>query len=371
MSSWVNKASKAVLAAAMGGMLAFSSTALAQKAQPQKAAAKEAVSFPGIGRPATDLEVAKWNIDVRPDFEGLPPGSGSAEKGMDVWETKCAHCHGIFGESNEFFTPLIGGTTKEDIEKGRVANLQRTDYPGRTAIMKVPTVSTLWDYINRAMPWTEPKSLTTEEVYSVLAYLLSMADIVPDDFVLSDKNIAEVQERMPNRNGMSTAHAMWPGKEFGGTKADVANTLCMKDCSPTGMAVSSTLPDHALNAHGNLEEQNRLVGPQRGLNTAPEGEKKPEASKEEAKPAAGALADDAAITGMLSKYACTACHSVDKKLVGPAYKDVAQKYQGQAEYLAGKIKSGGTGVWGPIPMPAQTLPDADAQQIANWLAGVQ
>ena len=65
--------------------------------------AAQANTFPGIGRAATPSEVAKWDIDVRPDFKGLPAGSGSVAKGQDVWEAKCAHCHGVFGESNEMF----------------------------------------------------------------------------------------------------------------------------------------------------------------------------------------------------------------------------------------------------------------------------
>mgnify|MGYP000403784813 FL=1 len=181
-------------------------------------ASAQSNKFPGVGREATAKEVAKWDIDVRPDFKGLPAGSGSVAKGQDVWEAKCAHCHGVFGESNEVFSPIVGGTTAEDIKTGRVANLQRADYPGRTTLMKVPTVSTLWDYVNRAMPWTNPKTLTTEEVYAVTAFMLNLGNIVPDNFVLSDKNIAEVQARMPNRNGMTAAHAMWPGNEFGGVK---------------------------------------------------------------------------------------------------------------------------------------------------------
>ena len=60
-----------------------------------------AEKFPNIGRTATDKEVAAWDIDVRPDFKGLPAGSGTVEKGMQVWESKCASCHGTFGESNE------------------------------------------------------------------------------------------------------------------------------------------------------------------------------------------------------------------------------------------------------------------------------
>ncbi len=337
------------------------------------AAAAQNAKYPGVGREATPKEVAKWDIDVRPDFKGLPPGSGSVAKGQDVWEGKCAHCHGIFGESNEVFSPLIGGTTAEDIKTGRVANLSRSDYPGRTTIMKVATVSTLWDYINRAMPWTAPKTLSTEEVYAVTAFLLSLANVVPDDFVLSDKNIAQVQQRMPNRNGMTTAHAMWPGKEFGGlSRPDTANKICMKDCGPEPRLASS-LPDFARNAHGNLQEQNRLVGPQRGADTTrPEAKGTPTAAPAAAPVAATkadpAAADSKAVVALLNKYACTACHGLDKKVVGPGFNEIAKKQAGKADYLAGKIKAGGVGVWGQIPMPAQALPEADAKRIANWIA---
>jgi cytochrome c551/c552 len=328
--------------------------------------------YPGLGRTATPKEVAKWDIDVRPDFKGLPPGSGTVAKGQDVWEAKCAHCHGIFGESNEVFSALIGGTTADDIKTGHVANLSRTDFPGRTTIMKVATVSTLWDYINRAMPWTSPKTLTTEEVYSVTAFLLSLANVVPDDFTLSDKNIAEVQKRMPNRNGMTTAHAMWPGKEFNGTaKPDTSNTNCMKDCAPEPK-LASLLPDFARNAHGNLSEQNRLVGQQKGADTSrPEGKGATGAAAPAAAPAApkaDANNEAKAAIALLNKYSCTACHGVDKKVVGPGFNEIAKKHAGKADYLAGKIKSGGAGVWGPVPMPPQSLPEADAKAIAAWIA---
>ena len=330
--------------------------------------------YPGLGRVATPKEVAKWDIDVRPDFKGLPPGSGSVAKGQDVWEAKCAHCHGIFGESNEVFSALIGGTTAEDIKTGHVANLSRTDFPGRTTIMKVATVSTLWDYINRAMPWTNPKTLTTEEVYSVTAFLLSLANVVPDDFVLSDKNIAEVQKRMPNRNGMTTAHAMWPGKEFNGaSKPDTNNVICMKDCAPEPKH-ASLLPDFARNAHGNLAEQNRLVGQQKGADTTrPEGKSMsvPGAAAPAAAPAAPkaeANSEAKAAIALLNKHSCTACHGVDKKVVGPGFNEIAKKHAGKTDYLTGKIKSGGSGVWGPVPMPPQSLPEADAKAIAAWIA---
>ena len=213
-------------------------------------AAKPALT--GIGRAATPAEIKAWDIDVRPDFVGLPAGSGSVAKGQDVWEAKCASCHGVFGESTEVFTPIVGGTTKKDIETGRVANLSRLDFPQRTTMMKVATVSTLWDYINRAMPWNNPKTLAVDEVYSVVAYILNLAEVVPENFVLSDKNIAEVQKRMPNRNGMTTNHGLWDLKG----QPDVKNTLCMSNC-PVDLKIASSLPVSARDAHGNLMEQHR------------------------------------------------------------------------------------------------------------------
>jgi cytochrome c len=324
--------------------------------------------FPGIGRAATPAEVKAWDIDVRPDFQGLPKGSGSVAKGMEVWEGKCASCHGVFGESNEVFSPLVGGTTAEDIKTGRVANLKRSDYPGRTTLMKVPYVSTLWDYINRAMPWNAPKTLSTEEVYAVTAYLLNLGQVVPDDFVLSDRNIAEVQKRMPNRNGMTTKHAMWPGKELAGaSKPDVNAVACMTNCA-VDAKVTSMLPDHARSAHGNLAEQNRLVGPQRGADTA----RPPGAAG--VRPQAVAQAAAPTLTSkmpldVLQKNTCTACHAPNSKLVGPSWSDVAKKHAGKAEYLASKIRQGGSGVWGSIPMPPQAISAEEAGRVAEWLAG--
>ena len=220
------------------------------------------VAFEGVGRKATPDEIKAWDIDVRPDFKGLPKGSGSVAKGMEVWEAKCASCHGVFGESTDVFTPIAGGTSKEDMKTGRVANLARQDFPQRTTMMKVATVSTLWDYINRAMPWTNPKTLTVEEVYATVAYILNLAEVVSEDFVLSDKNIAEVQAKMPNRNGMTTSHGLWDLKG----KPDVQNVACMKDCKPE-VKVTSFLPGSAVDSHGNLIEQNRPIGPARGLDT--------------------------------------------------------------------------------------------------------
>lgn len=329
--------------------------------------------FPNIGRPATEKEIAAWDIDVRPDFKGLPKGSGTVAKGMEVWEGKCASCHGTFGESNEVFTPIIGGTTPEDIKTGRVASLTNGRQPQKTTIMKVPTVSTLFDYINRAMPWTAPKSLTTEEVYSVLAYILNMAEIVPSDFTLSNENIAEVQNRMPNRNGMTTKHGMW---EVDG-KPDVKSVACMKNC-PVDEKVHSTLPEVSRNAHGNVAEQNRTFGPIRGADTTKPAPTGPlAAAKAVAKTnAAPAAAAEHAGLAKAKQNACVACHGVANKIVGPGFNEIAAKYKGGAgaeAALIGKIKAGGSGVWGSVPMPPQAhVKDEDIKAIVSWiLAGAK
>ena len=328
-----------------------------------------------VGRTATPAEIRAWDIDVRADFKGLPAGSGSVEKGQEVWEAKCASCHGTFGESTEVFTPIVGGTTKDDIRTGRVANLTRRDYPQRTTMMKVSQVSTLWDYINRAMPWNAPKSLKTDEVYAVLAFILNLADVVPEDFVLSNENIATVQQRLPNRNGAQVYVAMW---DVSG-KPDVQGSDCMKNCG-TDMEVRSQLPDYARDSHGNLAEQNRVVGPFRGVDTTnPPGAETAKlaiaaTTKADAQRGQAANASAGKSGVQIAKDAnCLACHGLDRKIVGPSFKEVAAKYRGDAkapEALAAKIRNGGQGVWGAIPMPPnQQLSAGDLNSVVDWILG--
>ena len=315
-----------------------------------------------IGRAATPKEITAWDIAVRPDFKGLPPGTGSVRQGEKVFETKCASCHGSFGESNKVFTPLAGGTTADDIKSGHVAALTNGTQPQVTTLMKVATVSTLWDYIHRAMPWTAPKSLTNDEVYSVVAYILNLGDIVPSDFTLTEKNIAEVQKRMPNRNGMTRDHGL---ADVQG-KPDVKNIACMKNCA-TEVKIGSLFPESALNSHGNLADQNRTFGEVRGLKTGVSG------SPNGASPVGAATPPSAASAGLalIKQYNCIACHGVNNKIVGPAFTDVGAKYKGDAgaeARLMAKIKNGGSGVWGAIPMPAQTqVKDEDLKTIVKWV----
>lgn len=309
--------------------------------------------YPGIGRAATPEEIKAWDIDVRADFKGLPPGSGSVSAGEQVWEAKCASCHGAFGESNQVFPTLIGGVTPEDIKTGRVAALARSGEQ-RSTVMKLSRISTLWDYINRAMPWNAPKTLSAGEVYALTAYILNQGNIVPDSFVLSDRNMAEVQARLPNRNGMTRNHGLWETRG----KPDVKAAACMNNCGAEPR-ITSQLPEHARGSHGGLAEQNRLFGPVRGVSLAVPA----------AAPAAAARPADPA-RALAEKSGCLACHAPAQKLVGPSFAEVAAKYRGDAgaeSRLVAKVKSGGQGVWGSVPMPPSTLQEQDLRTLVRWI----
>lgn len=332
--------------------------------------------YPNVGRTATTQEITSWDIDVRPDFKGLPSGSGSVVKGQQIWEGRCASCHGTFAESNEVFTPIVGGTTKDDVKTGRVAALVSNKQPQKTTLMKVATLSTLWDYIHRAMPWTAPKSLSNDDVFAVTAYILNLAEIVPDDFTLSDKNIAEVQKLMPNRNGMTLNHGMWDIKG----KPDVKSVACMKDCVAQPQ-IRSFLPEVARNAHGNIQQQNRTFGAVRGADTSRPAPTTPVSSTPrselvalnttsmEATEVVSPAKPDAA--SLAKQHACLTCHGISNKIVGPGFNEIAAKYKSDATAearLIEKVKSGGSGNWGASPMPAQKgVSDDDIKLLVNWI----
>ncbi|MGB0411829.1 MAG: c-type cytochrome [Pikeienuella sp.] len=164
----------------------------------------------GLGRAATPEEVAAWDIDVRPDGLGLPEGSGDAITGEEVFIEKCAVCHGDFAEGVGRWPVLAGG-------EGTLAS----EDPVKTVGSYWPYLSTAWDYVNRAMPFGEAQSLTNDEVYAIVAYILYSNDLVEDDFVLSRESFLEVE--MPNADGFfpddRTESPLWGPRE-----------VCMENC---------------------------------------------------------------------------------------------------------------------------------------------
>jgi cytochrome c551/c552 len=301
----------------------------------------------GFGKPATREEIAAWDIDVRPDGTGLPPGRGTVAQGQALYDAQCASCHGTFGESTDYM-PLAGGV-------GTLGS----DQPIRTTGSKLNHATTLWDYINRAMPFATPKSLAPDEVYALTAYVLHLNDILPAGASLDQASIVGL--KMPNRDGFTTDHG------FGSVRAapDTRNVACMRECVRE-VRLSSQMPDYARNDHGNLAEQTRAIG---------QGAKGDAAVSPTAKVASNAGPKKIAAAGTRADLAkstgCTACHGLSQKLVGPAFRDIGGRYAGDAgaaERLAQRVRQGSTGAWGTVSMPPQPqLSDADAQALVRWI----
>jgi cytochrome c len=146
----------------------------------------EAKSY-NLGRTASPREIAGWDIDVRPDGSGLPPGKGDVEQGEALFVQKCAVCHGERG-SGGLADQLAGG-------QGTLSSSK----PIKTVGSYWPYPTTLFDYIRRAMPYGAPQSLPPDEVYALAAYLLWINGIVPRDAIMDRQSLPLA--RMPNRNG--------------------------------------------------------------------------------------------------------------------------------------------------------------------------
>ncbi|MAK79845.1 MAG: cytochrome C [Marinovum sp.] len=143
----------------------------------------------GLGRKALDEEITAWDLDIAPDGTGLPVGSGSVSYGEEIFSEQCGACHGDFAEGVDRWPELAGG-------EGTLAD----DDPLKTVGSYWPYLSTAWDYIHRSMPFGYAQSLSDDDVYAMLAYILYSNDIIDDeDFVLSNENFLDVE--MPNAEG--------------------------------------------------------------------------------------------------------------------------------------------------------------------------
>ena len=194
-----------------------------------------------FGRAATPNEIKAWNIDVMPDGTGLPEGEGSVEMGDEIYEAKCASCHFDFGAGGAGYPALQQGNA---YEMQKTLKLQRLhpddDGPKRNFGSYWPYASTLFWYIKTGMPHPAPMSLSNDETYALVAYILSINEIkidgeeLDDDFVLSKKNFSKIV--MPNKDGfipkidgkdgLENVRKFYDNpKNFGGNKE-----RCMKDC---------------------------------------------------------------------------------------------------------------------------------------------
>lgn len=184
-------------------VVALTGQALPQAAHPQPAKL-------GLGRPALPEEIRAWDIDVRPDGLGAPVGKGDARKGEELFLAQCAACHGEFGEAVGRWPVLVGG-------RGSL----KADSPEKTIGSYWPDASTVFDYIRRAMPFGNARSLSDDDVYALTAFLLNMNEVVKDDFVLTNENIATV--KMPNASAFYEDDRATAEKHFWAE-------ACMKNC---------------------------------------------------------------------------------------------------------------------------------------------
>jgi mono/diheme cytochrome c family protein len=142
----------------------------------------------GLGRTATAVDFAKHNYLVGPKGTGLPKGRGTGAQGRAIYLQSCAACHGLRGEGSSVYPPLVGGNGS-----------LKSDNPLPTVGSYWPYATTVWDYINRAMPYQNPGTLKPDEVYALTAYLLTLNRIVSPDFEVNEQTLPTV--KMPNRDG--------------------------------------------------------------------------------------------------------------------------------------------------------------------------
>jgi S-disulfanyl-L-cysteine oxidoreductase SoxD len=156
--------------------------------QVPRANAQGQVQVPHLGQPIAPADVAPWDISIGPDGAGLPPGRGSAKEGEAVYAAQCQACHGEkgAGKPNDM---LVGG----------MGSLAPGKAPVKTVGSYWPYATTLFDYIRRAMPFPESKSLKDDEVYAVSAYILHLNGIIGADDVMDAQSLPKV--KLPNRDG--------------------------------------------------------------------------------------------------------------------------------------------------------------------------
>jgi len=206
----MSKFRKLAALALLAGLAAAPALAQAQKAKPL-----------GLGRMALPEEVTAWDTDVRPDGAGLPVGKGSVKEGEALYLERCASCHGEFGEAVGRWPVLVGGTGS-----------MKSENPEKTVGSFWPFASTTFDYIKRAMPYGNARSLSDDEVYAITAFLLNMNNIVKDDFVLSKENFTAV--KMPNVGAFYDDDRETVEKHF--WKKDPCMTNCKADSKITKRA---------------------------------------------------------------------------------------------------------------------------------------
>lgn len=259
----------------------------------------------GLGRPALDVEIAAWDIDVLPDGRGLPEGKGDVSTGEEVFAEKCASCHGDFAEGSGNWPVLAGGF-------GTLAD----DDPVKTVGSYWPHLSTAWDYINRSMPFGEAGTLTPDETYAIVAYILYSNELVDDDFELNQTNFKDFE--MHNMNGFVIDDR--PDLEY----AEWRTEPCMDNCKDKvditmrTVFLVETPPEGGSNSVMNPARSEKLPsftkdGPDFVPAAAPVAQDAPAADPAPQATAAPAGDADLIAQGENVFKKCKACHQVGPK----------------------------------------------------------
>ena len=212
----------------------------------------------GLGRAATNNEVSAWDIDIRPDGKGLPVGSGSVIIGEELYTDNCSSCHGDFGEGIDRWPELAGGFDTLDSED-----------PVKTVGSYWPYLSTVWDYVHRAMPFGNAQSLNNDEVYAITAYILYLNDLVDEDFELSHVNFEEIN--LPNEENFYLDNRE-------NLENTTYNNRCMQNCKNDAMitkraVVLDVTPEEDMTENNNLDKNDNIQIASFDPNLVKEGEK--------------------------------------------------------------------------------------------------
>ncbi|WP_425099702.1 c-type cytochrome [Tropicibacter sp. S64] len=256
----------------------------------------------GLGREALPEEIAAWNLDVSPDGTGLPDGSGNAADGEAIFEENCAVCHGSFAEGVDNWPKLAGGD-------GTLAD----DDPLKTVGSYWPYLSTVWDYVHRSMPFGNAQTLSNDEVYAIVAYILYSNDIIDDEFELSKETWDQVQ--MPNADGFivddraETEYPIWrtePCMENCKDNVEITMRATVLDVTPDHGGTDTAMEEAA--AEPEAEATNTAV--EETVAEAPAAEEATAAAEAPAPMETAALDADLVSAGEKVFKKCKACHQV-------------------------------------------------------------
>ncbi|MFD2739927.1 c-type cytochrome [Sulfitobacter aestuarii] len=287
----------------------------------------------GLGRAATLEEIALWDIDIRPDGQGLSEGRGDVMTGEKIFTAQCAFCHGDFGEGRGRWPVLAGG-------QGSLTNAR----PVKTIGSYWPYLSTVYDYVNRAMPFGNAQSLNADEVYAITAYLMYLNDEVDEDFELTSENFTA--HRLPNEDGFIADDR--PATELVAFRTEPCMSECKESVKITMRAAVLDVTPEETAAKSEVEEQTRAA------TESPETE-----APEETADVAATPKPELIEAGAKVFRKCKSCHQIGEDAankVGPILTGIVDAPAGHVEgfsYSKAMQKAAANGlIWNRVELSA-------------------